>query len=408
MPKSKKKIVVAMSKKKEKKEITRLGQALRALGGLGGSAIGGYIGQAEGGRALGTSLGASLSRWLGSGAYSVSSNTLLKPDVPIMHKGGQSVRVQHREFLGPITGSTTFNVWNEFTLNPANTVTFPWLHQIASCYQQYRILGAIFHYVPTSGVAVSGTNAAIGAVMMQTSYRANDTAPRDKIEMLNEYWSSEGAPNESFVHPIECDPKENPFQIHYTGSPISESDRLLYDIGKVFVATEGMPGVYPVGDLWVTYDIEFKKPVVSTDAIVEYEYVRWYNDATGTAAECLKTPSVEGNYAIKYTTSKLTFPKGSRGRWLIVYDVYAATNFTVCNLDGESNPGGSSDWASNGYTRNQLSGTTPQLNRAYRSETINIINNNATIVYTVPAFTLTPSTGLTSSVRIMKISSDIR
>jgi hypothetical protein len=103
---------------------------------------------------------------------------------------------------------------------------------LAVKYQQYKIRGMVFHYVPTSGFAVSGTNPALGSVMIQTTYRAGDTPPTSKVEMLNEYWASEASPADPFCHPIECSPKENPFNVHYIrNAAIPDQNSLLGLIG---------------------------------------------------------------------------------------------------------------------------------------------------------------------------------
>lgn len=88
---AKKKVVSKKPKAKKAKELTRLGTALRTLGGLGGSAVGSLIGMPGSGGALGSSIGASLSKWLGSGDYEVSSNSILQRaeangTIPAMHK----------------------------------------------------------------------------------------------------------------------------------------------------------------------------------------------------------------------------------------------------------------------------------------------------------------------------------
>lgn len=388
-------------KTKAEKEITRLGRILRQLGGLGGAVAGGYVGQTEGGRVLGTQLGAHLSRWLGSGAYKVAANTLLTPAVADMHTSDQTVRIRHKEYLGPITGSENFAVYASYVLNPSNAFTFPWLSRIAACYQQYSIKGAVFQYVPTSGVAISGTNPAIGAVMIQTSYRATDDAPVNKVEMLNEYWSSEGPPNETFVHPIECDPKENPFQIHYVGNPASDSDRLMYDLGKVFVATQGMPGSHAVGDLWLSYDIEFKKPIVRSSALpAQYEYGKLAGAATPTAPFSTMTTNTLPDNVTVLDNDAIHFGPGCQGSWVIVYEVTALTNFTVCDMGGTGVVGEKISQGS--YLRNVLSGTTPSLNRAFRIDQLDVTDNVAVGSFIYPDFTLTPSTGLSYTCRVFK------
>jgi len=263
------------AKKKKSKpqvvEMTRLGGALRALGGLGGSALGGLIGMGDAGSKFGTGLGASLSRWLGSGDYSVSSNSIVRQSasgtIPAMHRDGQTIVVRHKEFLTEIRGAQNFTVRNEFDLNPGLSTTFPWLSAVAAQYSQYKIRGLVYHYIPTSGNAISGTNAALGSVMIQTSYRATETAPTSKIEMLNEYWSSEAKPSEEFCHPIECDPKENPFNVQYirTGELPTTENQLMYDLGRTTIAVSGQQADDTMlGDLWVTYEIELKKPVLTS------------------------------------------------------------------------------------------------------------------------------------------------
>ncbi len=276
MPKSKQPIVnvrkqskaVRRAKKKEKKEHTLLGQALRALGGAGGTALGTYFGAPTAGASLGTGLGAAVSRWLGAGAYTVNSNSVLTeaPSVPAMHSEGQSITVRHKEFIATIVGSSGFTVQREIVLNPGLRASFPWLSRLAGCYQQYRIRGLVFHYIPTSGNAVSSTNAALGSVMLQTTYRSTESAPSNKQELLNEYWSTETVPCDTVAHPIECDPKENPFQIHYVRQHglTSTDEPLLYDMARTFVCTQGMQSTNAVGDLWMTYEVELYKPIVTS------------------------------------------------------------------------------------------------------------------------------------------------
>lgn len=259
-------------KKKNNQEVTAIGRALRVLGGAGGSALGALYGHSSAGAAAGTGLGAALSRWLGQGDYTVRSNTLvtgLRPDgsIPAMHRNDQSIIVRHKEFIGELTGSTTFV--NKFSLpiNPGISTTFPWLSTVAAQYSEYRVRGMVYHYVPTSGMSVASTNPALGSVMFQTSYRANEPAPVNKVEMMNEYWATEGRPCDEICHPIECDPKENPFNVQYVRTgPVSASDNILmYDLGTTRVCTTGNTTSNAVlGDLWVTYEIELKKPRVTS------------------------------------------------------------------------------------------------------------------------------------------------
>lgn len=275
MAKKQQKITIKKAKKVAKeRELTRLGSALRTLGGLGGGAIGGLIGMPSAGSSAGSGLGAALSKWLGSGDYQVQSNTLVNSlkasgSIPAMHREGQTITVRHREFLGEVLSSTTFTTRMELPINPGMAVTFPWLSGIASKFQQYKIKGMVFHYVPTSGNAVSSTNNALGSVILQTSYRANDTGPSTKIEALNEYWSTEVVPSETVAHPIECNPNENPFNVQYVraGTLASSDNILMYDLGRTFICVSGQQAAGVVlGDMWVTYEVELKKPILDSPA----------------------------------------------------------------------------------------------------------------------------------------------
>nr|UHS72372.1 MAG: hypothetical protein 2 [Tombusviridae sp.] len=354
-------VTFAASKSKAQ-ELTKLGAALRALGGLGGGFAGNLIGQGGAGKYYGTGLGASLSRWLGSGDYTVASNSVVQrtlrgsDSIPSMHKSGQSISIQHREYLGPIKGSVGFVNQRFFTLQPGDSHTFPWLHSIATQFQQYRIKGMVVHYIPTSGEVVSGTNPAIGSVMIQTSYRASDTAPATKIEMLNEYWATESKPSQEFCHPIECSPKENPFEVHYVRSrPVPTGDSvMMYDMGNIFVATEGMPGANTVGDLWVTYDIELMKPQVLSDvaAGITYSAVR---NVGGSTADLFGTAGLlSGVAGVTFKNGTVTFPTGNTGTFHIAINLKANTTFTVFNASGPvaagcalvNMPGGMAAWRS--------------------------------------------------------------
>jgi hypothetical protein len=179
----------------------------------------------------------------------------------------QSVVVRHKEFVTEVKGSTAFSVQSVLPINPGLASTFPWLATIAGSFQEYRVRGMVYHYVPSSG-SVASASPSLGTVMVQTSYRSSDSQPVSKAEMLNEYCASECVPSDSFCHPVECDPRENPFNVQYvrsTNVPANDN-KLLYDLGVTYVATSGQQTNGAVlGDLWVTYEIELKKPMVYTN-----------------------------------------------------------------------------------------------------------------------------------------------
>jgi len=301
-----------------------VGKLLRSLGGLGGSALGSYVGAPAAGSAAGNSLGAAVSKWLGFGDYSVGTNSIVakaSTNIPMMHKDGQTVTIRHREFIATVRSSTAFQVQQSFQLNPGNSDTFPWLSTIAASFQEYRFKGIVFHYIPTSGNAISGTSPSLGSVMMQTSYRSNDAAPSSKAELLNEYWSGEAVPSETFAHPIECDPEENPFNVQYvrTGNLPSSDNQLFYDLGVTHLCTQGqLAANNTLGDLWVTYEVELKKPVVSSNVTTRYKYAN-LTAYTPTFSDYFAGAVVtSGNISLaRVSNNTLQMPAGTRGSYVI-------------------------------------------------------------------------------------------
>jgi len=329
MAKTKKQVKVALKKSTSRPQVAArqpgtVGKLLRSLGGLGGSTLGSYVGMPAAGSAAGNSLGAAVSKWLGFGDYSVGTNSIVSKastGIPMMHKDGQTVVIRHREFIHTVRSTQSFTVQKSFQLNPGNSDTFPWLSTIASSFQEYRFKGIVFHYIPTSGNAISGTSPSLGSVMMQTSYRSNDSAPSSKAELLNEYWSGEAVPSETFAHPIECDPAENPFNVQYvrTGNLPSSDNQLFYDLGVTHLCTQGQLATdNTLGDLWVTYEVELKKPVVSSNVTSRTKYAN-LTAYTPTNTDIFGGNIVtSGNIALERTANnKLRIPSGSRGSYVV-------------------------------------------------------------------------------------------
>jgi hypothetical protein len=400
---------------KTQREIGLLGKALRGLGGLGGSALGGMFGMAAPGAAVGNSLGASLSKWLGAGDYTVGQNSIVgrtlkgTDSIPDMHRNGQSVVVQHKEYLGEVRSNTAFTIQQSYPLNPGMATTFPWLYKIANRFQEYRFKGIVFHYVPSSGSAIASTNNALGTVMLQTSYRSNDTAPASKVEMLNEYWSSESTPNEAFCHPIECDPDENPFNIQYVrGSAVPSGDnQLIYDLGQTHLAVSGQQASNVVlGDLWITYEVELKKPLIDSNATDDIQAINnTYTSPTGstwfgTLSNTLGTLGVTTD-----AVRTVSFPKGSVGQWLLVYRWVAQTAFTAWNTDSTvtlTNCGTFAFLDPVGVNSKSSMGGTASTDRAYFMQAITIADPAvvATVAFGAVTITGTATQGFLTITRI--------
>lgn len=232
-----------------------------------GGALGGLVGQG----AAGAQLGSALSTATGYGSYelgpSVVDEGMNAPQI-VNYAGGTVV--SHREYLGPIRASDLFEI-TRYDVNPGDKKLFPWLSGIAGNFQQYRMRGMIVTFKSTSSDATITTNTNIGTVMMCTDYDVDDPAPFNKAAMMNYEQAVDNKPSSSFQHIVECDPAQSRnngvYHIRTEDRSDLQADRRSlkdYDYASFYVATEGMQlsgGIrHPVGELWVSYEIELLKP----------------------------------------------------------------------------------------------------------------------------------------------------
>lgn len=221
--------------------------------------------------------GAAIGKWLGSitgfGDYKVTKNSLMgmktggtsSGSVPRVQNIGGRVIVNHREYLRDIQSSADFNNLS-YQVNPGLRASFPWLADIAACYQQWRPLGIIYCFESHSSDALNSTNTALGSLIVSSNYEADAPDFQNQQEALNTEYTTSTKPSQSVMHPIECSPAQNPQRIFYvrTGplSPNASSD-LWYDLCKTQFITLGSQADANVGKLYVSYEIEFLKPILN-------------------------------------------------------------------------------------------------------------------------------------------------
>jgi hypothetical protein len=226
------------------------------------------------GRNAGEWAGDAVSKIFGMGSYTLRRNSLWKSgrQVPVMHSANEKVTMRHREFVANVVSSDDFDI-NTIDLNPGLDGTFPYLSAIASNFQEYQFKGLVVAYHSTStDVVTTATSAAIGTVMLSANYRADADPPSTKLALLNQMWTTDCKPSEDCILPVECSPRENPLAIFYTrsGPLAANSDKKLYDLCSISIATEGNTYTDPgtkIGELWISYEVEFFKPVLSSGPI---------------------------------------------------------------------------------------------------------------------------------------------
>lgn len=274
---------------------------------------------------LGMMAGNGISKIFGLGAYKMKRNSLYDSQtgsqVPFMHSTDETVVFRHREYLGDLTSSVGFTP-QTFSLNPGLETTFPYLSNIASNFQEYKFRGLIFEYKSTSSTVVTGANTAMGTVSMVAQYRSDAPPLTSKLSLLNEMWSAEGRPSDTFIMPVECDPRENPVSIQYvrTGALPPNQDVKLYDLAKVTIATQGQQTAGTIiGELWISYEVELLKPILGSGSNNMNDDAARYSRIGATNAAPIGFPGVTfyDTIGLVLTNNSISMPPGKYGTYAI-------------------------------------------------------------------------------------------
>lgn len=290
------------------------------------------------------SIGGTIGGWLGHGAqkvikaitgfgdYNIEANSLVGASSPpeivnSSHAGG--VILRHREFIGDVLATEAFTT-ESYDINPGLVGSFPWLSQIASSYELYRMRGLVYEFKSMASDAVlsTATSSALGTVVMATQYNSLNSPFTSKIQMENHEFANSNKPSCSFFHPVECKRSLIPTSELYTrdGSVPDNADQRLYDLGKFTIATVGQQAASGViGELWATYEVELYQQKYSSPFTIRSAHVR---NATCTAAAWLGAAHdfVQGSSLdISLTSNVISFPTSVKdGTYLLVLSYVAA------------------------------------------------------------------------------------
>jgi len=305
--------------KTAKSNNTKKNTPFRDIGGVIGTVAGSFFENPIAGANIGKWLGSGIGSIFGSGDYTTvgprpSYNVLSgSAQIPKFSATHSTNIVCHREYLGDIAGTATFNN-KSYPLNPGMEQTFPWLSTIAGNYQEYRFHGLIFEFRPLITDFV--TSGQPGVIIMSTNYNSEASAYTSRQQMENAEFAVSVKPTTAMIHAIECKMSETPLKELYVRStpPINGDDLRMSDLGKFQFATQANP-VIDLGELWVSYCVEFFKPIIPVvNALNLYAHHRRANGSPGLYAlggQAGTIPCDEIGLIIDGTT--LTFPVGFNG-----------------------------------------------------------------------------------------------
>jgi hypothetical protein len=307
------------------------------------SDVGGTLGTAIGSMFGGPGVGRNVGRWLGSGIGSIFGSgdyTMIgsDPKYNVLTNGAQIPKfssthatniICHREYLGDIIGTAGFNNVL-YPLNPGISSTFPWLSTVAEAYQEYRFHGLIFEFRPLITDFV--TSGAPGVIIMATNYNADLVAYANKQQMENSEFAVSVKPTKDLIHGVECATQQTilPQRFVRTGSVPVGQDLRLYDYGNFQFATQQNP-IQDLGELWVSYCVEFFKPVLPGTIggnVASAKYSR--TGGSGLAPLGTVTTNSSGTISLTLTSTTLQFTTTLSSKYMIeILYVGTAATFAV-------------------------------------------------------------------------------
>lgn len=198
-----------------------------------------------------------LSRVSGSGKYTVANNSLVGA-IPTFSREVKT-RIRYREYVRDVYSRTSTTLENFVTLyvDANDPATFPWASQIANNYQKWKLHGMIIEFKSMANEYVNSLGS--GSVVIATQYDVKQPLFETKREMENSEFANSCKPSESMLHPVECDAKTQPFRVLFTYD--GETNDRMANYCKTTVCAFGCPSNdVLIGELWVSYDIEFQEP----------------------------------------------------------------------------------------------------------------------------------------------------
>ena len=224
------------------------------------------------------------------------------------------VRFRHREYIGDVFGSVGYNVVS-YPLNPGLSQTFPWLPQVASNYESYLFHDLKVEYETQKSASTNGS------VMIAIDFDAADSAPSSKVQLMSYHNAvRSGVWQESCYYASRPDLKKfGTKRFMRFGALASNLDVKTYDVGTLHVATQGCADTSAIGELYITYDVEFETPQYDPNSIALANCARIASSGGSAGAIFGATPSITGGLPISATGNTVTFNRA--GQYLVHYVV---------------------------------------------------------------------------------------
>jgi len=268
-----------------------LGGMIKSAALAGASAFGGPIGRLA---------ASTISRITGHGDYKVQYNSVMNPGQcpPAFASPLVGTRIRHREFIRVINSSVNYNNIS-FSINPGLSALFPWLSTLAVNFEQYKLHGFVATLHTTSATAVASTNTALGVWGAVTQYDPTDVPFIERRAAENYVGCNSAVVCSTLMHGVECKAKSDVLDRYYVRTQnISDSEDLkFYDHGVLNIFTDGAQASSQIGELWVSYDVEFFKPKLPSSIDMDKAIADFYSiqNPAGLLGDGSATPRTGSN-----------------------------------------------------------------------------------------------------------------
>lgn len=306
---------------REKLKMRGRGLYMGGRGGYWGRKIGGLFGQADLGDRLGdmasnyirgtgpvgnllmdgANLAATGMRLAGHGDYTTNDTMGTGDGIPTFSTGAPDtagdVVVTHKEYIGTLYGGSDPSFSSQvYALNPGIANSFPWLSQIAQNYEEYSLIQCLFTF--KSRVSdFAANNGQVGEVLMAVQYNPSDAPFADKSDLLQYALRSVGKCTADQLHGVECDPAKLSGTVGKyvrAGPPSPGQDLKTLDHGTLNVVVCGIPDAFinqPLGELFVSYTVQLRKPKQFTNKGWGAARDVWYGTSNGVVSATPEVPT---------------------------------------------------------------------------------------------------------------------
>lgn len=255
-------------------------EGLKAAGRAGGGVVGAQFGMPMQGARLGESLGAKLSRLIGTGEYAavpihgpaeISPLVRMKPGRTIVQNRGLTMAsntsvVSLSEYLGQLVPASTGYSVRSFEMTPTNPC-FPVASSVASCYGEWQAEQVFVALIPTTTLMANSGNPGWWGVCRDTDPGAPPPASRAAFEMTAAEVGVSGRLDKALFYAMECAGREY-LKTSRTGS-VTSTQPGFTSCGTIHIATDtAVTG--SVGEIRMMMLLRFRKQVPPVGLTANY------------------------------------------------------------------------------------------------------------------------------------------